>query len=308
MKLNKTSFVALLLASSIALLAGCGTKNGASARPNDTPPAHNHAAAEGDGASASSGAALSDSQPPSEPAQAPKSSPDSTSDKAGADKGKAPDAPIGEDKGKAPDAVKNRAEQVVAKPDSISVLVNKQFALPAKYEPSDLVYPDVPFIFKENIEKRKMRKEAAAALEKLFAGAGKDGISLAGVSAYRSYATQKALFNNYVKTDGEAKAKTYSAEPGHSEHETGLAIDVTGSDGKCAAQNCFGGTKEAEWLAKHAAEYGFIIRYPKGKEAITGYQYEPWHIRYVGTDMAKEIAGKGLTLEQYLNAVPASAK
>jgi len=184
------------------------------------------------------------------------------------------------------------------------VLVNKQFALPEKYEPSDLVYPDVPFTFKEKIEKRKMRKEAAAALEKLFAGAKKDGISLAGVSAYRSNATQKSIFNNYVKNDGEEKAKTYSAVPGHSEHETGLAIDVSGSDGKCAAQDCFGGTKEAEWLAKHSAEYGFIIRYLKGKESITGYQYEPWHIRYVGTQAAKEIASKGITLEEYLNAVP----
>jgi len=192
----------------------------------------------------------------------------------------------------------------VSKPESISVLVNKQFALPDKYAPSDLVYPDVPFTFKEKTEKRKMRKEAAEALAKMFAAAKEDKISLAGVSAYRSNATQKTLFNNYVKKDGEEKAKMYSAVPGHSEHETGLAIDVSGIDGKCAAQDCFGGTKEAEWLAKNAAEHGFIIRYPKGKESITGYQYEPWHLRYVGTAISKEIASKGITLEEYLNAVP----
>lgn len=191
-------------------------------------------------------------------------------------------------------------------PESIDVLVNKQFALPDNYEPTDLVYPDVPFTFTEKIEKRKMRKEAAAALEDLFAGAKKDGIYLAGVSAYRSYDRQKAVFESYVAKDGEEKAKTYSAVPGHSEHETGLAIDVSGSDGKCAAEDCFGDTKEAAWIAKHVQEYGFILRYPEGKEDITGYKYEPWHIRYVGKDVAKEIYDRGITLEEYYNAVPVS--
>ncbi|WP_442604245.1 M15 family metallopeptidase [Paenibacillus sp. KN14-4R] len=191
-----------------------------------------------------------------------------------------------------------------ADPQAITVLVNKQFALPDNYEPKDLVYPSVPFTFNEKIEKRMMRKEAAGALEQMFAGAKKDGISLAGVSAYRSHKTQVTLFNNYVKKDGEAKAKTYSAVPGHSEHETGLAIDVSGSDGKCAAENCFGDTKEAKWLAVHAHEYGFIIRYPKGKESITGYQYEPWHLRYVGKKLAADVAKNGKTLEEVLQAVP----
>ncbi|MFD0692531.1 D-alanyl-D-alanine carboxypeptidase family protein [Paenibacillus sp. GCM10027628] len=199
---------------------------------------------------------------------------------------------------------KNGAVQVVAKPESITVLVNKQNSLPPDYEPTDLVYPDVPFVFSEKIEKREMRKTAADALEKLFAGAEKDGIHLVGVSAYRSYATQKSVFQRYVLKDGEEKAKTYSAVPGTSEHETGLAIDVTGSDGKCAAEDCFGGTKEAKWIEQHAAEYGFIVRYPKGKANITGYQYEPWHIRYVGTDLSKELTAKGLTMEEYFKAAP----
>jgi D-alanyl-D-alanine carboxypeptidase len=201
-------------------------------------------------------------------------------------------------------AVNDSAEHVVAHPDSVTVLVNKQFMLPKTYKPDDLVYPDVPFTYKDKIEKRMMRKVAAEALAKLFAGAKKDGVYLAGVSAYRSFATQTSVFNNYVKKDGKEKAMTYSAVPGHSEHETGLSIDVAGSDGKCAIEDCFAGTKEANWLAKHAAEYGFIIRYPKGKEAITGYQYEPWHIRYVGTDISKVIADKGITLEEYYHAIP----
>ncbi len=192
---------------------------------------------------------------------------------------------------------------VIAQPESIAALVNKQNKLPEDYNPNDLVYPDVRFIFTEKVDKRKLRKEAAEALEQLFAGAEQDDIYLAGVSAYRSHSTQKALFERYVKRDGLEKARTYSAYPGTSEHETGLAIDVAGSDGKCAAADCFGGTKEAKWLAGHAFEYGFIIRYPKGKEDITGYQYEPWHLRYVGADIAKDIQESGDTLEEYFDAV-----
>ncbi|MDN9012034.1 M15 family metallopeptidase [Brevibacillus laterosporus] len=196
---------------------------------------------------------------------------------------------------------KSGSKAQAVSPESIQVLVNKQYKLPDSYKPQDLVYPNVPFLFKEKIEKRMMRKEAAVALEQLFAGAKQEGIMLAGVSAYRSHSTQTTLFNRYVQKDGEEAAKKYSAEPGHSEHETGLAIDVSGSTGKCAAEDCFEGTPEAVWLADHAHEYGFIIRYPKGKEAITGYQYEPWHLRYVGKEAAGEIHDKGITLEEYSN-------
>ncbi|ETT59427.1 MULTISPECIES: M15 family metallopeptidase [Paenibacillus] len=197
-------------------------------------------------------------------------------------------------------------DPISAEPDSITVMVNKQYGLPDNYKPTDLVYPDVRFTFKEKIEKRMMRSEAAKALEKMFAGAEEDGIYLAGVSAYRSQATQTTLYNRYVERDGEEKARTYSAVPGYSEHQTGLAIDVSGSDGKCAAESCFGGTKEAEWLAKHVGEYGFIIRYPEGKQDITGYKYEPWHIRYVGKDIAAYINEKDITLEEYYDAIPVS--
>ncbi|WP_157265721.1 M15 family metallopeptidase [Paenibacillus sp. FJAT-27812] len=217
--------------------------------------------------------------------------------------GQATDKPSGESGG-------GQAEQtedgmaVIAQPAEIAVLVNKQHKLPEEYNPSDLVFPDVRFIFSEKIEKRKMRQEAATALENMFKAAENDSIQLAGVSAYRSHSTQKTLFERYVKRDGLEKARTYSAFPGTSEHETGLAIDVSGSDGKCAAADCFADTKEAAWLKKHAHEYGFIIRYPEGKEEITGYQYEPWHIRYVGKDTAAKIAESGETLEEYMDAVP----
>ncbi|WP_338551561.1 M15 family metallopeptidase [Paenibacillus sp. KS-LC4] len=197
---------------------------------------------------------------------------------------------------------------VVANPAAAVVLVNKQYSLPEGYEPQDLVYPNVAFTFTEKIDKRMLRKEAADALEQLFAGAAGDGIKLAGVSGYRSYDRQQTLFNNYVKKDGEAAARMYSAVPGTSEHQTGLAIDVTGADGKCAAEDCFAGTPEADWLAEHASEYGYIIRYPDGKDSITGYKYEPWHIRYVGKELAKELNERDITLDEYYNAVPVSEK
>lgn len=196
-------------------------------------------------------------------------------------------------------AVKDGGIQVVADPESIPVLVNKQNKLPDHYQPDDLVTLTMPFIHGATPESRKMRMEAAAAMEKMYAAAKQQGIYLLGVSAYRSHASQTNVFNSYVKNDGYNKALTYSALPGTSEHETGLAIDVTGGNGKCAAEDCFGGTKEAGWLQEHAADFGFIIRYPKGKESITGYQYEPWHIRYVGKTIAEEIMGRGITLEEY---------
>lgn len=206
-----------------------------------------------------------------------------------------------------PTASTSTAMKTVTQPEAIDVLVNKQNKLPEKYTPADLVYADVRFTFKEKIEKRKMRKEAAAALKQMFAAADQDHVPLAGVSAYRSHARQKAIFEAYVRRDGEAKARTYSAYPGTSEHETGLAIDVSGSNGRCAATGCFAGTKEAKWLAQHASSYGFIIRYPKGKESITGYTYEPWHLRYVGKTIAGEITSKQLTLEEYKQQQQASS-
>lgn len=197
--------------------------------------------------------------------------------------------------------------QTLAEPENISVLVNKEYSLPEDYQPDDLVYPNVDFIFEDKIEKRMMRAEAAEALQNMFAAAEKQNLHLAGVSAYRSHQTQQSIFDNYVKNDGLENAKTYSALPGTSEHETGLAIDVTTADGACAAQDCFGDSEEAKWLAEHGHEYGFIIRYPEGKESITGYKYEPWHIRYVGADIATELFENDLTLEEYYSAVPVDA-
>ncbi|WP_413374938.1 D-alanyl-D-alanine carboxypeptidase family protein [Paenibacillus taichungensis] len=193
------------------------------------------------------------------------------------------------------------AQAVVTNSEAMTVIVNKQRSLPEGYEPDDLVEPNVPFSFDGPHEKRHMRKEAAEALEKLFAGAKADDIELRAVSGYRSYERQVSIYNNNVKTKGKEYTDRVSSVPGHSEHQTGLAIDVSSPSVGNAIEEVFGTSKEGQWLAEHAAEYGFIIRYPKGEEGITGYVYEPWHIRYVGTDLAPDVVKSGLTLEEYFD-------
>jgi D-alanyl-D-alanine carboxypeptidase len=194
--------------------------------------------------------------------------------------------------------------KVIMNPDNILALVNKELSLPATYKPNDLVVPRVPFAFAEkNVEKRYMRAEAAAALEALFAAARKEGIELVAASGYRSYERQEALFMEEVKEKGKEKAIHAVALPGQSEHQTGLAMDITSPSVHNALTTAFGETKEGKWVAEHAHEYGFIIRYPKGKEAVTGYQYEPWHLRYVGKKAARVIFERNITLEEYFKIV-----
>ena len=190
---------------------------------------------------------------------------------------------------------------VVTNEESVTVVVNKGRSLPEGYEPADLVEPNVPFSFDEPHEKRKMRKEAAEALEKLFQAAEEEGIELRAVSGYRSYERQKAVFESHVQTKGEEEARRISAEPGTSEHQTGLTIDVSSPSAGNQLVQSFGDTKEGIWLEENAPAYGFIIRYPDGQEGKTGYIYEPWHIRYVGTLLAPDIAESGLTLEEYFD-------
>lgn len=173
---------------------------------------------------------------------------------------------------------------------SIWVVVNKKRPLnPAKYVPSDLVSVGGG---------QQMRSEAATALDRLIAGAQAGALTIKPLSGYRSYNTQVTVYGNEVKAYGQAVADTESARPGTSEHQTGLAIDVGG--GGCGIEDCFGKTAEGKWLAAHAYEYGFIIRYPEGKQDVTGYRYEPWHIRYVGLELATEMHKKGVqTLEEF---------
>ena len=158
------------------------------------------------------------------------------------------------------------------------LLVNKTHELPSTYNPG-------------------ANQEALDAFNNMKKEASKDGISLKIVSGYRSYETQAAIFKKNVNLYGEEKANTFSARPGQSEHQTGLAFDIN------STKWAFADTAEAKWLAENCHRFGFIIRYPEGKEDITGYVYEPWHIRYLNVEVATEIKNLGVCLEEYLGAV-----
>ena len=196
----------------------------------------------------------------------------------------------------------DRAAHSIDDPMSIWVVSNKLRPLvPADFEPSDLSMP----VGLENEFGQPLREPAARAAEALFAAAAEAGIPVRIISAYRDYGTQVGLYDGYVARDGQAAADTYSARPGHSEHQTGLVVDLD-DHGDCYLQACFGDTPTGLWLAEHAGEYGFIVRYPPGKESVTGFMPEPWHFRYVGPELAAEMRATGVvTLEEFFGLPPA---
>ncbi|MDQ0225239.1 M15 family metallopeptidase [Metabacillus niabensis] len=194
--------------------------------------------------------------------------------------------------------------QVIENPTNILAMVNKEFTLPEDYEPNDLVIPNVEFSFGDaDIPQAYLRKEAANALEELFQLAKKDGIELIAVSGYRSYSRQKGIFDAEKKAKGEEAALHAVALPGQSEHQSGLAMDITSKSVNLEITEEFANTAEGKWVDANAHKAGFIIRYPKGKENITGYQFEPWHLRYIGKEKASVIYKNKLTLEEYFNKV-----
>ncbi len=140
-----------------------------------------------------------------------------------------------------------------------------------------------------------VKEKGKPAFDLMRNAASKEGISLSIISGFRSYTKQKNIYNNYVARDGREEADTYSARPGHSEHQTGLAMDIN------SLEVSFEDTEEGKWLNRNCSQFGFVIRYPKGKSDETGYMYEPWHIRYVGKKLAKELYNNGnwITMETY---------
>ena len=184
-------------------------------------------------------------------------------------------------------------------PASPWVVVNKGRKLPSGYRPADLVVPKVTLRYSAGGSEMQLRAEAAQALQKMFSGGQNEGLKLMLASGFRSYSTQGAVYGRHVRDYGQAAADKVSARPGHSEHQTGWAVDVAPASGKCLVAECFGDLAEGRWVAANAAKYGFIIRYPAGMESLTGYAYEPWHLRYVGTELAAELSNSGQTLERY---------
>jgi len=180
------------------------------------------------------------------------------------------------------------------------VLVNKENRLEKDDYTKEYSIPNIEFVPNGDTSVRKMEKEAAQALENLFKAAEKKNIILLGVSGYRNYNYQEKLYNNKVERSGKEEADKFVAQPGESEHQTGLAMDVLSNEYTTLDEG-FKNTKACKWISENCYKYGFIVRYPEGKEGITGYDYEPWHIRYVGVEAAKEISENGITLEEYLN-------
>ena len=199
---------------------------------------------------------------------------------------------------------KESKEVAEEKPDTSDILiVNKHNRLESSYVPDDLVLPESTL--NGNAGRQSMTREAAEAMNNLTSAAAAEGYTIKVRSGYRSYSTQNSLFNSYAAKSGTAKAETYSARPGYSEHQTGLSADVTSPSCGYSLSYSYGETKEGIWLAENCHKYGFIIRYPEGKTDITGYVYEPWHVRYVGVEHAEKIKESGLTLEEYTGNEPA---
>jgi D-alanyl-D-alanine carboxypeptidase len=215
-----------------------------------------------------------------------------------------------------PASIQKIADQVQAKPvtvfdppkysideaDSIWVVVNKQRQIsPLKYQPTNLVFPAFAKPKVQNPFGLQLREEAALATDEMAAAMTEEGIgTLILNSGFRTYKNQQGLYNRTRDTRGLAVAEKLSARPGHSEHQLGLAADFSVRGQGCVIMVCFGNTEQGRWLAENAYEYGFVLRYPKGFKLITGFQYEPWHFRYVGIELATEMKAQGIrTLEEF---------
>ena len=184
-------------------------------------------------------------------------------------------------------------------PESAIVVVNKARPLvPADYVPGNL----------SSIDGQFLRADTAEALSSLQEAAAAEGVDVRAISGYRPYPDQAALYSGYTSLYGQGQADAISARPSYSEHQTGLAVDIGAPDGSCALQACFQDTAAGAWAAENAHRFGFIVRYPAEGPEVTGYAYEPWHLRFVGQGTARGMEESGIaTLEEYLGLPPAPA-
>ena len=184
-------------------------------------------------------------------------------------------------------------ERDVDDPGSTTVVVNKKRPLSPRTHTPDPLRAVAPGV--------QLRDDAAVAYRRMARAAEKQGVQLHAVSGYRGHGEQARLYHQYTGLYGRPTADAISARPGHSEHQTGLALDIGSPAGTCALQACFADTPQGKWVVAHAHEHGFVIRYPRGRTATTGYAYEPWHLRYVGAETARSVADSGAPdLESYL--------
>ena len=173
-----------------------------------------------------------------------------------------------------------------------AILVNKYTSLPDKYAPDDIVEMSNWYSYPDN----KIRKEVYDAYKSMFNSAKEEGLTLIVNSSYRTYEEQKEIYDDYELNRGKEYADTYAARPDFSEHQTGLSVDIFSPGSNMTT---FENTEEFKWLSENSYKYGFILRYPKGKENITGYNYEAWHYRYLGKELAKKVYDSGLTYDEY---------
>lgn len=195
--------------------------------------------------------------------------------------------------------VQQPSDEQLQDPRSLFVLVNKLRPLdPIRWVPEDLVMPEGL----ENPSGHPIRAAAAVALSEMAVDASAARVPFRLVSGYRSFDLQRSLFEGYSASDGVSAAETYSARPGHSEHQTGLAVDLDDGSGH-EFTSAFGETEAGLWLRAHCVNYGFILRYERGEQPVVGYIYEPWHFRYVGTEISGDMRARGfMNYEDYVGA------
>ena len=177
--------------------------------------------------------------------------------------------------------------------NKIDAIVNKYYQLEEDFEPNNLTAIDSKYARNDS---QLLQKEATEAFNQMCSDAKLENISLYSGSAYRSYEYQSTLYNNYIKKDGLTAAETYSARPGYSEHQLGLAVDIMNGNWSYVSKDNI----EYSWLIANSYKYGFILRYPENKEYITGYMFEPWHYRYLGKELATRVYNSGLTYDEYV--------
>ncbi len=285
---SRRAFSRLLLAGTgLAALAACSP--GPASAPAGTPEPGPSPAA-GTGSATPSGAATGSHSPVSTSAAPATAGPSATRLKADP-----------------PSAAAPGAQHSLTDPASPWVVVNKHRRLsPATFVPPDLARPAVRLA--TSGEAALLNSTTAAAAEKMFAAAAADGVVITLASGYRSFATQTVTYGGYVKSRGRAEADTASARPGYSEHQTGWSFDIGDGSGACGFQPCFARQQAALWAKANAHRFGFVIRYPNMLTGITGYDYEPWHLRFIGIEAARDMSTRGIaTLEQYFGLEPAPA-